>query len=34
MIRIIAIEREYASGAATIAEELAAWLGWKLFSKL
>ena len=34
MIRIITIEREYGSGAAQIAEELAAQLGWKLWDHL
>ena len=34
MIRIITIEREYGSGAAQIAENLAAQLGWKLWDQL
>jgi hypothetical protein len=34
MIRIFAIEREYGSGAAAIAEKLAARLGWKLWHQL
>jgi Cytidylate kinase-like family len=34
VIRIITIEREYGSGAAQIAEKLAARLGWKLWDKL
>ena len=34
MIRIITIEREYGCGAATIAEKLAAQLGWKLRDEL
>ena len=34
MIRIITIEREYGCGAATIAEKLAAQLGWKLWDEL
>lgn len=34
MIRIITIEREYGSGAAKIAEKLAAQLGWKLWDQL
>ena len=34
MIRIITIEREYGSGAAQIAEKLAARLGWKLWDQL
>ena len=34
MIRIITIEREYGCGAAAIARELAARLGWKLWDEL
>ncbi|MFZ0276905.1 MAG: cytidylate kinase-like family protein [Candidatus Sulfotelmatobacter sp.] len=34
MIRIITVEREYGSGAARIAETLAARLGWKLWDQL
>jgi cytidylate kinase len=34
MIRIITIEREYGCGAAGIARELAARLGWKLWDQL
>jgi hypothetical protein len=34
MIRIITIEREYGSGAAQIAKNLAAQLGWKLWEQL
>ena len=34
MIRIITVEREYGSGAARIAEKLAARLGWKLWDQL
>ena len=34
MIRIITIEREYGSGAAAIAEKVAAQLGWKLWDEL
>ncbi|MGA9390968.1 MAG: cytidylate kinase-like family protein [Candidatus Sulfotelmatobacter sp.] len=34
MIRIITVEREYGSGAAKIAEKLAAQLGWKLWDQL
>ncbi|MGA8438506.1 MAG: cytidylate kinase-like family protein [Candidatus Sulfotelmatobacter sp.] len=34
MIRIITIEREYGSGAAAIAEKVAARLGWKLWDQL
>jgi cytidylate kinase len=34
MIRIITIEREYGCGAADIARELAARLGWKLWDQL
>ena len=34
VIRIITIEREYGSGAAKIAEKLAAQLGWKLWDQL
>jgi cytidylate kinase len=34
MIRVITIEREYGSGAADIARELAARLGWKLWDQL
>ena len=34
MIRIITIEREYGCGAAGIARELAARLGWKLWDEL
>jgi Cytidylate kinase-like family len=34
VIRIIAIEREYGSGAAQIAEKLAALLGWRLWNQL
>lgn len=34
MIRIITIEREYGSGAAQIAEKLAAQLRWKLWDQL
>lgn len=34
MIRIITIEREYGSGAARIAEKLAARLDWKLWDQL
>ncbi len=34
MIHIITIEREYGSGAAEIANELAAKLGWKLWDQL
>lgn len=34
MIRIITIEREYGCGAAAIAGELAARLGWKLWDQL
>src|SRR5438552_5940660 len=33
VIRIITIEREYGSGAAQIAENLAAQLGWKLWDQ-
>ncbi len=33
MIRIITIEREYGSGAAAIAEQVAARLGWKLWDQ-
>lgn len=33
MIRIIALEREYGSGGAAIAEKLAAQLGWKLWDQ-
>ena len=34
MIKIIAIDREYGSGAADIADTLAARLGWKLWDEL
>jgi cytidylate kinase len=34
VIQIITIEREYGSGAATIAEKLAKRLGWKLWDQL
>ena len=34
MIRIVTIEREYGCGAAEIARELAACLGWKLWDQL
>lgn len=34
VIRIITIEREYGCGAAGIARELAARLGWKLWDEL
>ncbi len=34
MIRIITVEREYGCGAALIARELAARLGWKLWDEL
>jgi len=34
MFRIVTIEREYGSGAATIAAQLAARLGWKLWDQL
>jgi predicted double-glycine peptidase len=34
VIRIITIEREYGCGAAGIARELAARLGWKLWDQL
>src|ERR1700752_1644645 len=33
MVRIITIEREYGSGAAAIAAELAVGLGWKLWDQ-
>ncbi len=33
MIKIIAIEREFGSGASTIAEQLARRLGWRLFDR-
>jgi predicted double-glycine peptidase len=34
MIRIVTIEREYGCGAAGIAQELAARLGWKLWDQM
>jgi cytidylate kinase len=34
MIRVITIEREYGSGGGTIAEKVAARLGWKLWDQL
>jgi cytidylate kinase len=34
MINVLTIEREYGSGAATIAQKLAARLGWKLWDQL
>ena len=34
MVRIITIEREYGSGGAEIAKELAARLGWRLWDQL
>jgi len=34
VVRIITIEREYGSGGAEIAKELAARLGWRLWDQL
>ena len=34
MFRLITIEREYGSGAAAIAAQLASQLGWKLWDQL
>ena len=34
MIKVLTIEREYGSGAAAIAQKVAARLGWKLWDQL